>query len=295
MVRSKIAAVTLAGAVAAVAGLTTQSQAEIIAGTTLQNFLVTWDSANPAQIQTGVAIQGLAQNETLLGLDWNPNNGLLYGVGSFGHLYTLNQTTGLATTVGGTGTFMPALNGSQFGVDVNPRTNQMAIVSNARQNLTVSLTNAAVTANTNVAAAASDEGVNSAPNIVHIAYNNNTTTGSNTTLFGVDTGRDRLVIFPNPANGQFTTVGALNFDATEIGGFDISGQSNTAFAVFTNASQSRSTFGTVNLSSGAFTPIGEVGGGNLLTGMTVIGGVIPAPASLAMLGLGFLTLRRRNR
>jgi hypothetical protein len=293
MVRSRIAAVSLASAVIGAAGLAQQARAEIVVGTTLQNFLITWDSANPAQINTGVAIQGMMPNETIVGLDARPANGQIYGVGSFGHLYTLNMTTGQATQVG-SGSFTPALNGSQFGTDWNPVTDQLRIMSNARQNLVVTPTGT-VTAQTNVAPEASDEGANSAPNIVHLAYNNNTSGATTTTLYGIDTGRDRLVTFPNPSNGQFMTVGALGFDATELGGFDISGATGTAFATFTNANQSRTTFGTVNLSSGAFTSIGEVGGGNILTGMTIMPGAVPAPASLALIGLGAIALRRRNR
>jgi len=301
MVRSRIAAVSLAGALIAGAGLAREARAEIIAGTTFQNFLVTWDSANPNAILSGVALQGLQSNETIVGLDVLPTgtaanpSGTMYGVGSFGHLYTINQTTGMATAVN-SNSFTPALNGSQFGVDWNPVNNQLRIVSNAKQNLVVSTTGVA-TAQTNVAATATDEGANSAPNIVHIAYNNNLPgggTGGTSTLFGIDTGRDRLVTFANPQNGQFTTVGALNFDATELGGFDISGASGTAFASFTNANQSRTTFGTVNLTTGLFTPIGEVGGGNIMTGMTVLPSAVPAPASLALVGLGVLALRRRR-
>jgi hypothetical protein len=290
--RSRIAAVSLASAAAIAAGLAGQARAEVVVGTTLQNFLITWDSANPAEIQTGVALQGLMANETIVGLDGRPANGAIYGIGSFGHLYQINTTTGISTAVG-SGTFMPALNGSQFGVDWNPTNDMLRVVSNARQNLIVSPAGV-VTAQTNIAAQASDEGATTSPNVVHLAYNNNTAGAPTTTLYGIDTGRDRLVTFPNPSNGQYSTVGALNFDATELGGFDISGASGTAFATFTNANQSRTTFGTVNLTSGNFTPIGEVGGGNILTSMTLIPGVVPAPASLALLGLGLIALRRRR-
>lgn len=291
MVRSRIAALSLASAVVAAAGIAGQARAELVVGTTLQNFLITWDSSNPANILSGVAMQGMMANESIIGLDARPNNGQIYAVGSFGHLYTLNTTTGQASQVGG-GSFTPALNGSQFGVDWNPVNDQLRVVSNAHQNLVISPTGT-VTAQTNIAAQASDEGANSSPNVVHLAYNNNN--GQTTsTLYGIDTGRDRLVTFANPSNGQYSTVGALGFDATELGGFDISGASGTAFATFTNANQSRTTFGTVNLTTGAFTPIGEVGGGNILTGMTIVG-VVPAPASLALLGLGMVALRRRSR
>lgn len=299
MVRSRVAAVSLAGAVLAAAGLAQQARAEIVLGTTFQNFLITWDSANPAEIRTGVALMGLAANETLVGIDVLPTGtaanptGDLYGVGSFGHLYRINSTTGVATTVN-TNTFMPALNGSQFGVDWNPTNSQLRVISNAKQNMVISTTGVA-TVQTNIAAMASDEGANTAPNIVHLAHSNNLAGSTTSTTFGIDTGRDRLVMFPNASNGQFSTVGPLNFDATELGGFDVSGATGTAYATFTSANQSRTTFGTVNLTTGAFTPIGEVGGGNILTGMTVIPTAVPAPASMALIGLGIAAVARRRR
>ena len=197
--RSRIAAVSLASAAAIAAGLAGQARAEVVVGTTLQNFLITWDSANPAEIQTGVALQGLMANETIVGLDGRPANGAIYGVGSFGHLYQINTTIGISIAVG-SGTFMPALNGSQFGVDWNPTNDMLRVVSNARQNLIVSPAGV-VTAQTNIAAQASDEGATTSPNVVHLAYNNNIAGSLTTTLFGIDTGRDRLVIFPNSSNG----------------------------------------------------------------------------------------------
>src|SRR5215510_11959267 len=121
MVRSRIAAWSLASAVVAAAGIAGQARAEVIVGTTLQNFLITWDSSNPANILSGVAMQGMMPNESIIGLDARPANGQVYGVGSFGHLYSLNLTTGQATQAG-SGSFTPALNGSQFGTDWNPVT-----------------------------------------------------------------------------------------------------------------------------------------------------------------------------
>src|SRR6185436_10892695 len=131
-----------------------------------------------------VAMQGLMGNEVIIGIDNRPNNNQVYGVGSFGHLYTLNMNTGQATQVG-TGSFSPALNGSQFGTDWNPVTDQLRVVSNAHQNLVVSPTGA-VTAQTNIAAQANDEGAQSSPNVVHLAYNNNNNGQTTTTLFGID-------------------------------------------------------------------------------------------------------------
>jgi hypothetical protein len=286
MVRSKMAAVALA-CTAGLAGLAGQARAELIAGTTFQNFLITWDSANPGDILSGVAIDGLATNEVILGIDFRPNGATptLYGLGSFGRLYTINTTTGVATRVGTT-PFSPALNGSNFGFGFTPNGTTLRITSNADQNLRIDPVTAVVTADALLRPVAGDEGATTNPNIVHLGYNS-------TTFFGIDTGRDRLVTMDDPNNGQFRTIGPLGFDATEVGGFDWSAQSNTAYATFLNSASSRSQFGSVNLTTGVFTPLGEVGGGAFLTSMAAAG-VIPAPGVLALLGLGALAIRRRR-
>jgi uncharacterized protein (TIGR03382 family) len=284
MVRANVAT---AAVLALTVGAATAARAELIVGTTFQDFLITWDSANPGQILTGVAIQGLSANEKVVGIDIRPANNQLYAVGSFGRLYTINMTTGQATQVGA-GSFTPSLNGAEFGIGFNPTNDTIRLVSDARQNLRINPTTAAVTVDTPLTFATGDEGQNSTPNIVHVAYTN--PNGNGTTLFGIDTGRDRLVRITTPNSGVSTTVGALGIDATELGGFDVSPTNGTAYGAFLNVSQSRSTFGTVNLTTGAFTPIGEIGGGNFITTLAVV----PTPATLALLGLGLVALRRRR-
>ena len=51
-----------------------------------------------------------------------------------------------------------------------------------------------------------------------------------------------LVRFADPNAGTWQNVGSLNFDANELGGFDVSGATGTAFATMVNTNQSRSTF-----------------------------------------------------
>jgi len=293
MVRSKMTATALAG-IAALTATLSSVKSEIIVGSTFQNFLITWDSTDPTTILTGVAVQGLGQNETILALDTRPANGQLFALGSFGRLYTVDRATGQATRVGTNGGFSPALNGSAFGSDFNPTNDTLRIISNAKQNLRVNPGTTAITVDPTIRPLSTDEGANLSANVVHLAYSNNVPGSSSTVLYGIDTGRDRLVRFDNPNNGQFQTLGALNFDANELGGFDISSVSGTAFATFVNTGQSRSTFGTVNLATGAFTPIDQIGGGAILTAMTTVN-IIPAPGAMALAGLGGLALIRRRR
>jgi Domain of unknown function (DUF4394) len=82
---------------------------------------------------TTVAVTGLQGGETLVGIDYRPADGQIYGIGSTSRIYQLNILTGAATQVGTAGRF--TLNGTAWGTDVNPLTDRIRSVSNAEQNL----------------------------------------------------------------------------------------------------------------------------------------------------------------
>lgn len=283
--RMKVAALVGAAAVTAV-GFVSETRAALVAGVSLQGFLVTWDSATPDNILSGRAIGGLQANEHIIGLDFRPGTGTLYGLGSFNHIYTLDMSTGTATAVGG-GMFTPALNGNNFGFGFNPMNDQIRVTSNADQNLRINPDTLAVSNDAVIRGAAGDEGAGANPNLVHLTYTN--VAAGSSTFFGVDVGRDTLVTMADPNSGQITTVGALGFNATEYGGIDI-GPDDVAYGAFLDQTLSASKFYRVNLTNGTTTEVGTIGGGSIITSMAVI----PAPASLALLGLGVMTFRRRR-
>ena len=92
-------------------------------------------------IRARKTITGLADGESLIGVDFRPSNGLLYGVGrigadpaSLGQLYTIDVDSGLATAVGSR---LIPLNGNGLGVDFNPVPDLLRIVSDLGQNIRV--------------------------------------------------------------------------------------------------------------------------------------------------------------
>jgi hypothetical protein len=129
------------------------------------------------------------------------------------------------------------------------------------------------------------------PNVVALAYSNNFRSAPTTQAYGIDAGLDILVTLAGNA-GTLATVGPLGVDVTDLAGFDISGETGAAYAVMTPAGSSQSIFYTINLATGAATPVGPVGaigGGVVITAMTV--DLIPEPATaalgaVALLGLG---------
>lgn len=274
----------------ALASLASGASAELVYGITQEGFLVNWDSATPSTIQMGSPIWGLASNEKLVGIDFRPKTGELYGIGSFSRMYKINTGNGMASQVGGT--FSTALNGSSFGVDFNPTVDRIRLVSNTGQNLRLHPDTGAVAAvDTNLAYNAGDVNFGKTPNVVHSAYTNNFNGATTTQLFGIDTGLDTLVLQNPPNNGGLTTIGALGVDVSDIGGFDISGATGIAYLCVRDAQLGKSTFWTINLATGAGMMVGEIGGGSIISAMSVA----PAPGAAGLLGLAVMGAARRRR
>ena len=262
---------------------------EIVYGVTDRAFLVSWDSADPTNIISGVAVTGLMQNESVQGLDLRPETGEFYAVGSFSNLYKINAASGAATLVGA-GSFNPPLNGSSFGFDFNPTIDRIRNVSDANQNLVLNPFDGTSTQVTDLFYDVNDQNAGMDPNIVASAYSNNFKGAIESQLFGIDSGLDMLVKQANSA-GTLTTVGMIGTDITDVASFDISGGTGIAYAAVTNATLDRTTFWTIDLDTGLGTMVGEVGGGSVITAMTVV----PTPGALAIFGMAGAIATRRKR
>lgn len=273
--------VTLAGA--------TVVNAEQIYGVTLNQTLVTWDSATPGTVNFGAAINGLASNEEIRGIDFRPATGELYALGSFNNLYTINPMTGSASLVGG-GNFSPGLNGSSFGFDFNPTIDRIRVVSETNQNLVLDPNDGTSTQATPLFYGAGDTNFGVDPNVVGSAYTNSFAGAMTTQLYGIDTGLDILVTQANSA-GTLATVGPIGADLGDLLGFDISGGTGIAYAMVLDEMSSQSTFWTIDLMTGAASPLGTIGGGSMITAMAVV----PTPGSAAILAMGGMIASRRRR
>lgn len=280
-------------AVFAAIGVASAAHAELAYGTTQSGFLVSFDTATPGTIISGTPIQGLLSNEQLVGIDFRPATGELYGVGSFSRLYRIDTASGQANPVGPQ--FSPALNGAAFGIDFNPTVDRIREVSDADQNQRLNPSTGLVAAtDPSVAYVAGDVNFGRNPNLAHAAYTNSRAGAVSTTLYSLDTGTDSLIRHsgPAPTFQDLVTVGPMGTDITDIGGFDISGFTGVAYAAIRDVNLSRTTFWTINLQTGAGAAIGEVGGGHILTGLSIV----PEPSSLLLIGLAGVAsaLRRRG-
>jgi len=248
-------------------------QAIDIYAVTEGGILARFDSATPGTVPQLGLVTGLGAGESVVALDFRPSNGKLYALSkdaaSAGRLYSVDRTTGAATLVG-TLAADPAdidnpyttLAGTKFGINFNPISDRLRVVSNVGMNIRVSPNNGLVI---------TDPAINpGTANIVGVAYINSYAGAASTTLYDIDSSSDSLLIQNPPNNGSLTTVGALGVDFTDIAGFDIVtlGADNYGYATLTVGG----TVGlySINLSTGAASALGNVGGDLPAIGLAIL-------------------------
>ncbi|MCY7345738.1 MAG: DUF4394 domain-containing protein [Pyrinomonadaceae bacterium] len=230
-------------------------------GVTTTNQLVRFDSATPGTVITVGAITGIQGGETILGIDFRPATGQLYALGNASRLYTINTATGAATFAS---TLSIPLNGTSFGVDFNPVPDRLRVTSDTKQNLRINVDTGAVIVDGTLN---SPSGTPPDPTIGASAYTNSFAGATTTTLYNIDYFRDRLTIQTPPNDGTQTAVGALGVDASAVVGFDITAATGIGYAALNVGGISG--LYTINLTTGAATLVGAVGGGVSLTGIAV--------------------------
>jgi hypothetical protein len=261
-------------------------EAETIYAVTSANNLLTFDSATPGTAAS-VAITGLQAGENILGIDLRPATGQLYALGSTSRLYTINPVTGAATQVG-SGPFTPALSGTSFGFDFNPTVDRIRVVSDADQNIRLNPDTGAVAGiDTNLAYATGDPNEAANPNVVGLAYTNNVSGATSTTLFGIDSNLDIGLLQGSsggtpisPNTGQLFSALPLGVNTADAVGFDFSGVTGTGYVSLTPVTGAPSSLYTVGAQSVIL--VGTIGTGFIVVDITVgVQGPTPTPTATA--------------
>jgi hypothetical protein len=279
---------TTAGAASAPCGrvFLTNAQNELLSlqgSSSSLRLLAEFDSGGPrgVPLRSRRPIGGLASGESLIGIDVRPSTGELYAVGrigsaAVGQLYTIDVTNGLVTPVGAR--TIP-LSGAAFGLDFNPVPDLIRIVSDTGQNIRVRPADGTVAgADTALAyPATGDPNATRPPRVVAVAYTNaDTDPETNTVLHDIDTNRaadldrdgDVLTIQVPPNGGVLNTVGDLGVDTDDFAAFDI-GPDNDALAALRPTGRAFSRLYVVDLPSGRAQNLGQIGSGELVTGLPI--------------------------
>lgn len=247
-----------------------------IFGLTLDNTLIAFGSERPDLLSVRVRITGIRAGETIVGIDFGPQDGRLYALGSSHRVFVLNPLTGAATPVDTA--FTPRLRGSAFGVSFDPAANFLRVHSDSGQNLRLNPIRGTVAAtDTTLAYAAGDVNADSVPRITGTAYSSSVAGGSTTELYAIDHARDVLVRLPNPNSGRLTTVGPLGVNTVENVGFDIvSEPDRIAYATLSLPDSPTTKLYTIDLRTGAATLVGNVGG-EIMVGAIQLISIAAAP------------------
>ncbi|MDO7875776.1 DUF4394 domain-containing protein [Hymenobacter sp. ASUV-10] len=201
---------------------------QLVYGVTASNNLITFDSSNPSIIRTVVGISGLPATQTLVGTDFRPNTGQLFGLGynaaaaagvDNAQLYTINLTTGAATAVGAA--IRLELGGAMdhIAFDFNPTVDRIRVEGTSDANYRLNPNNGAIVdfdPNTagvqpdgNLNYAAGDAGAGQNPTVGTGAYTNSFVGSTATGLYTLDHALGYVSFQNPPNNGTLTNSRSL--------------------------------------------------------------------------------------
>jgi hypothetical protein len=255
-------------------------------GLTADNRLVCFREVGGGGVRNIGTIAGLQAGETLLGIDFRPMNGVLYGVTNLANIYSfaagqsgvINATLVSTLTDAAAPGVPVAINGASFGVDFNPVPDRLRITSDAGQNLRVNVDTGA----TNIDGAINNAGAPVA-GITAVAYTNNDNNAATLTVLNtLNTAADQLNLQIPPNAGSQNAVGALaidsgvdaTFDIFSLNQLDATGMISTTtairgLAVFTPAGGAAPVLYNVNLTSGVVTARRTFNAANLVTSIAI--------------------------
>lgn len=295
MLRTRTLAPCLAVVACALSTAATAT-AETIYALTTQNSVAVFDSSNPLALLDGGSVRNLPANSELQAIDYRAATGQLYLLDNMENVFTFDTSTFEATLVG---TFTPRIPGLSYAFDFNPAFSGgefARIITDTNDNRVISGDTGQYllpVEKTDVFFVPGDVNEGIDPNIAGIAYTNSFGVPGSTQQYGIGTNSGALVTIANNA-GELRTVGSLGVGPlTNELGFDISGVTGIAYASLQTGPNS--VLHTIDLATGAATPIGVIGAGDLIRGLTVLPvPPIPEPSTFALVGLAGLGMLRRR-
>lgn len=234
-------------------------------GLTADQRLVCFRPERPRLARDIAAVSGLQTDTKLVGIDYRPATGDLYGLGDQAGIYVVDPATATASLVARANV---ALQGTSFGVDFNPAADRLRVVSDTGQNLRINVADGVT---------ATDAPLTNPPNpatgVTGAMYtNNDADADTGTTLFDVDSALDQVSIQSPPNNGTLVATGKLGVDTGPDVAADIYSEvrdgstvSNSAFAALSGASGS--SFYRVDLLTGAASRTGDFAARNRVVGV----------------------------
>lgn len=201
------------------------------------------NKAAPDVLVSTRTVTGLNAGDQLIGIDYRPKDGKLYGVGvasnGAARVYTIDPTTGSATllralevvttpAVGNTPATKTALliggDRGMMALDFNPVPDRLRLITNTDKSYRI---------NVDTGETIIDGDLNGANvTVTAVAYTNSVNGTASTELYDIDVDNDRVYLQDPPNSGGINTTrsAALGVNAIESAGFDIDPANNQGFA-----------------------------------------------------------------
>ncbi len=230
------------------------------------------DVTNPATLGQNMAISGIPAGMNVVGIDYRPNTGELYGLAynnlaasNNAQILIINTTTGMATAVGSPVSLNLGIGG--IGFDFNPAVDRIRVVAENGMNYRLHpVTGAIVATDGNLAYASGDVNESATPHVVACGYTNSYIGSEATTLFNYDKNLDVLVSQIPPNNGTLNTIGISGLSLNPINPtagmdiyFDPATKTNMAFINANVGASLNDNLYSINLSTGQSTNWGSIG------------------------------------
>lgn len=234
-------------------------KAPAVFGLSASGRIIAFKPLTPTVLDADLALTGLNAGERMLGVDFRPKDGLMYGISSAARLFTIDPATGVATfkaalAADAADTTAPfsAVTGSEFAVDFNPVADRLRVIGSTGQNLRINVDTGATTTDGTINRSGA------APTVSGGAYTNSFAGATSTSLFDIDTTADDLALQTPPNDGTLAMVGLLGLDVAGDAGIDIAGGENGLVLATLRTAAGSSMLYRVNLTSGAAVPINGI-------------------------------------
>jgi parallel beta-helix repeat protein len=239
----------------------------IVYGLTDDNRLVSFTTDQPRTLLSNRRISG----EKLLGIDFRPATGELYGIGLSGHLYTVNRLTGDLKQIGTDA--IPNFNGTIVAIDFDPVRDRLRVTGHFdARNLQMDPNTGAVSSeDTRLSSVAPNTDL---PRLYALAYSNNYPGATRTTAYGLNIFISyralKLVTLGSPDGSPFSAASGRLFSVREqpigpiyinLSGFDIADTGEAYAATSTFGANSGTMLQRVNLEDAYARAVGIIGDG----------------------------------
>ncbi len=238
---------------------------EVLVVLTRDHTLLTVQASRPDHVLDKHTLTGLREGDRILGIDYRPKNKKLYAFGALSQVYEVDTQEHRFVPLGSNPYIKLA--GSDFGVNIDPDTDQLRVVSDKGLNVSFAL-DSGLLASTNNATRYTENDVQEehASALTAIAHTYNKVNDRMTTAFVVDkrlgmlarlgseAGREPVL---SPNTGWLSTIGPLGPGA--LGGVHLDVSLDTGNAFFITKGYS-SVLYRVDLKLGKTTKMGAVAG-----------------------------------